>query len=158
MDYACTGLTSVRKSLHANCYCKCDCCGGSPDSIQHQQYFAATEDATALGDLLSCKKDTDTDIRPFECAVGDHAQCSFDINFMACPHEVETAKEHGRLVKWVRSEPVQHKVTWCSQNEWVYGELEVEDFTAWLKDTYQEYSQAAQLNIQIAETANAAIT
>jgi hypothetical protein len=51
------------------------------------------------------------------------------------------AKERDLMVKWKRLEPVQHKSTWASQQEWMYDELEIEDFAAWLKEQYQEYKR-----------------
>ena len=86
MQYACKAISHWRRLQHVNCDCDCANCGGSPDSVEHKTYFAATSDVSALGDCVSCARDPVTNIRPLECMLThDHWRDKIPV----CPLEEE---------------------------------------------------------------------
>eukprot|EP00935_MAST-01C_sp_MAST-1C-sp1_P000947 g947.t1 len=78
LQYACKALTLWRKLLHANCTCDCANCGGAPDSDEHKRFFASTADCSALGDLVSCAREAETNIRQLNCAATNHFGGNWD--------------------------------------------------------------------------------
>jgi hypothetical protein len=130
MQYACKAISHWRRLQHVNCDCDCANCGGSPDSVEHRAYFAATSDVSALGDCVSCARDPVTNIRPLECMLThDHWRDKFPV----CPLEEEV---QDPPIKFLKSEPVQHKKAWAAQNEWVHDELEITEYLKWMKELY----------------------
>jgi hypothetical protein len=54
-----------------------------------------------------------------------------------CPAE-EEENAAAPPVKFLKSEPVQHKKAWAAQNEWVHAELDVLSFLRWFEGLYED--------------------
>ena len=55
--------------------------------------------------------------------------------FATCPAEEESS-DSLPPVKFLKSEPVQHKKAWAAQNEWVHDELNFVEFVDWMHTLY----------------------